>query len=135
MVLFKTLINRDMWMNPLCDVWGVWGIYRYNTVTGQRILTSECIENFFLLMPYIILMFWNFEEKIFGKKVYIGKIILKSIQIAFLSSLTIELLQLFLRLGTFQISDLFFNTIGGLAGGIIYFLVNAVAERIRRMRN
>ena len=45
------------------------------------------------------------------------------------------LLQLFLRLGTFQISDLFFNTIGGLAGGIIYFLVNAVAERIRRMRN
>ena len=90
MVLFKTLINRDMWMNPLCDVWGVWGIYRYNTVTGQRILTSECIENFFLLMPYIILMFWNFEEKIFGKKVYIGKIILKSIQIAFLSSLTIE---------------------------------------------
>ena len=135
MVLFKTLINRDMWMNPLCDVWGVWGIYRYNTVTGQRILTSECIENFFLLMPYIVLMFWNFEEKIFGKKVYIGKIILKSIQIAFLSSLTIELLQLFLRLGTFQISDLFFNTIGGLAGGIIYFLVNAVAERIRRIRN
>ena len=91
MVLFKTLINRDMWMNPLCDVWGVWGIYRYNTVTGQRILTSECIENFFLLMPYIILMFWNFEEKIFGKKVYIGKIILKSIQIAFLSSLTFEM--------------------------------------------
>ena len=41
MVLFKTLINRDMWMNPLCDVWGVWGIYRYNTVTGQCILTSE----------------------------------------------------------------------------------------------
>lgn len=35
-----------MWMNPLCDVWGVWGIYRYNTVTGQRILTSECIEIF-----------------------------------------------------------------------------------------
>ena len=135
MVLFKTLINRDMWMNSLCDVWGVWGIYRYNTVTGQRILTSECIENFFLLMQYIVLMFWNFEEKIFGKKVYIGKIILKSIQIAFLSSLTIELLQLFLRLGTFQISDLFFNTIGGLAGGIIYFLVNAVAERIRRIRN
>lgn len=68
-------------------------------------------------------------------KTIIGKIILKSIQIAFLSSLTIELLQLFLRLGTFQISDLFFNTIGGLAGGIIYFLVNAVAERMRQIRN
>ena len=73
-------------------------------------------------MPYIVLMFWNFEEKIFGKKVYIGKIILKSIQIAFLSSLTIELLQLFLRLGTFQISDLTYNTLGGAVGGVIYYL-------------
>ncbi len=44
----------------------------------------------------------------------------------------IELLQLLLRLGTFQISDLFFNTAGGLVGGIVYFLVNAVMERIRR---
>lgn len=132
MVLFKTLINRNMCMNPLFDVWGVWGIYTYNAVTGQRVLTSECIEIFLLFMPYIILIFWNFEEKIFGKKVYLGKIILKSIKIVFLSSLTIELLQLFLRLGTFQISDLFFNTTGGLVGGIVYFLVNAVMERIRR---
>ena len=132
MVLFKTLINRNMWMNPLSDVWGVWGIYTYNSVTGQRVLTSECIENFLLFMSYIILIFWNFEEKIFGKKVYIGKIVLESIKIAFLSSLTIELLQLLLRLGTIQISDLFFNTVGGLVGGIIYFLVNAGIERIRR---
>ena len=63
---------------------------------------------------------------------YIGKIVLESIKIAFLSSLTIELLQLLLRLGTIQISDLFFNTVGGLVGGIIYFLVNAGMERIRR---
>ena len=77
MVLFKTLINRNICMNPLSDIWGVWGIYTYNSVTGQRVLTSECIENFLLLMPYIILIFWNFEEKIFGKKVYIGKIVLE----------------------------------------------------------
>lgn len=50
-------------------------------------------------------------------------------------SISPRLFKLFLRLGTFQISDLFFNTIGGLAGGIIYFLVNAMAERIRRIRN
>ena len=47
----------------------------------------------------------------------------------------IEFTQLLFHLGTFQISDLFFNKIGGLAGGIIYFLVNSMAERIRRMRN
>ena len=105
-----------------------------NTFTEEQRVLKNKYENH-LYMLECVRLFWNFEEKIFGKKVYIGKIILKSIQIAFLSSLTIELLQLFLRLGTFQISDLFFNTIGGLAGGIIYFLVNAVAERIRRMRN
>lgn len=133
MVLFKTLVNRNMWMNPLSDVWGVWGIYRYDQATKTWVITSECIENLILLMPYIMLVFWNFEEKIFGKRVYLRKIIRKSIEIAFLSSLTIELLQLFLRLGTFQISDLFFNTLGGLIGGILYFWVNLIGER-RRMR-
>lgn len=133
MVLFKTLVNRNMWMNPLSDVWGVWGIYRYDAATGRWVVTSECIENLILLMPYIILLFWNYEEKIFGHRVYLRKIIQKSIKLAFLSSLTIELLQLFLRLGTFQISDLFFNTLGGLIGGIIYFGINLIAER-RRVR-
>ena len=62
-------------------------------------------------------------------------LILKTTATAQLSEMTETLFEYFLRLGTFQISDLFFNTIGGLVGGIIYFLVNAAAERIRRIRN
>lgn len=134
MVLFKTLVNRNMWMNPLSDIWGTWGIYKYDSVTGNRVVTSECIENFVLLLPYIILVFWNFEEKIFGQRVYLRKIILEGIKISFITSLTIELLQLFLRLGTFQISDLFFNTLGGMVGGIIYFIVNVILERKQRSK-
>ncbi|MFR4670166.1 MAG: hypothetical protein ACLT69_10045 [Intestinibacter bartlettii] len=75
MVLFKTLINRNMWMNPLSDVW-VWGIYTYNLSDRAACFNLRMYENFLLFMPYIILIFWNFEEKIFGKKVYIGKIVL-----------------------------------------------------------
>ena len=41
---------------------------------------------------------------------------------AFLFSLAIEFLQLFLRLGTFQLSDLFYNTLGGALGGMIYWI-------------
>ena len=41
---------------------------------------------------------------------------------AFLFSLAIEFLQLFLRLGTFQLSDLFYNTLGGVLGGMIYWI-------------
>lgn len=33
----------------------------------------------------------------------------------------IEMLQLFLRLGTFQLSDLFYNTVGGALGGLMYY--------------
>ena len=46
----------------------------------------------------------------------------QSVKVVFFFSLSIEFLQLFLRLGTFQLSDFFFNTLGGLIGGIIYFV-------------
>lgn len=42
--------------------------------------------------------------------------------LAFLFSLTIEFLQLFLRLGTFQLSDLCYNTLGGAIGGVLYWM-------------
>ena len=44
------------------------------------------------------------------------------IAVLFLSSLTIEMLQPFLRLGTWQLSDLAFNTLGGVIGGLIYWV-------------
>lgn len=37
-------------------------------------------------------------------------------------SISIECLQLFLRVGTFQFSDMFYNTFGGNIGVIIYVL-------------
>ena len=53
----------------------------------------------------------------------------RAIVISFLSSLTIEMLQLFLRLGTWQLSDLCFNTLGGVIGG----LIDWVTAKIRRV--
>ena len=43
MILFRTLLNRNLWMNPLSDVMGGWGIWE--TVNGEQKLTTECIEN------------------------------------------------------------------------------------------
>ena len=45
----------------------------------------------------------------------------RTIKISFLFSLSIEVCQIILRVGTFQISDLVTNTAGGLIGGIIYW--------------
>lgn len=43
LILFRTLLNRKMWMNPLSDVMGGWGIWE--TVNGERQLTTECIKS------------------------------------------------------------------------------------------
>lgn len=128
MILFRTLLNRSISINPLEDVWGVWGIYKYDANIGQTVLTTECIENVILFIPYMILVLWNFKEKLFQKKLKLNQILKKSFKISFISSFVIEVSQLILHVGTFQISDLFFNTLGGVIGGCIYFMTILVPD-------
>lgn len=123
MILFRTLLNRSISTNPLEDVWGVWGIYKFDVNLGQMVLTTECIENVILFVPYMILILYNFSDRLLKDNLKLSQILKKSFLISFLSSFVIETLQLIFHVGTFQISDLFFNTLGGIAGGIIYFLV------------
>ena len=124
MILFRTLLNRNMWTNPVSNVMGVWGIYNEN---GD--LTTEAIENLALFIPFIILLLWCFHEKIIGESVKFISTLWKSVLIVFLFSLSIEFLQLFLRLGTFHLSDLFYNTLGGLIGGLIYWCGYKITHR------
>ena len=99
LILFRTLLNRQLWMNPLSDVMGGWGIWE--TVNGEQKLTTECIENVIMMVPFSAVVMWTFEEKIGnGWK----KILWQSGKIAFIFSISIEMLQLLLRLGTFQLS-------------------------------
>ena len=112
LIMFRTLLNRQLWMNPLSDVMGGWGIWE--TVNG------ECIENVIMMVPFSAVVMWTFEEKIGnGWK----KILWQSGKIAFIFSVSIEMLQLLLRLGTFQLSDIFYNTVGGMIGGLMYCAV------------
>ena len=123
MVLFKTLLNREMWMNPVRDVIGIWGFTDHN---GK--FTTEIVENVVLFIPLIFFIFF-FLETTSKKNTKFLKVMGMAIVISFLSSLTIEMLQLFLRLGTWQLSDLAFNTLGGVIGGLIYW----VSAKIRKV--
>lgn len=116
LILFRTLLNRDMWKNPVSDVIGIWGLYDEK---GE--LTTEVIENLLLFVPFTILLFWSFQEWFLGKTLHFFKTLWRSAGVTFLFSLGIELSQLLFRLGTFQLSDLFYNTLGGLLGGMIYW--------------
>ena len=118
MILFRTLLNRNLWLNPLSDVMGGWGIWE--TVNGEQKLTTECIENVIMMVPFSAVVMWTFGEKILW---YSGKI-------AFIFSISIEMLQLLMRLGTFQLSDIFYNTVGGVLGGLMYCAVMKVRKRL-----
>ena len=126
MILFRTLLNRNMWANPLSDVIGVWG---FTNAKGE--FTTEAVENFILFVPFIFGLLWTFKDKLIGKGRFI-KVMYVSLKYAFMFSLSIEMLQLFLRLGTFQLSDLFFNTMGGLIGGIIYYFGSKVQNKMSK---
>ena len=126
LILFRTLLNRDMWKNPIYNVIGIWGLYNEN---GE--LTTEAIENLVLFIPFTVLLLWNFREQLLDETVKILMTIWQSVKIVFLFSLAIEFLQLILRVGAFQLSDLFYNTLGGLIGGSIYWIGYKVLHRDR----
>ena len=124
MLLFRTLLCRNVWGNPLENVIGIWGLH-YN---GQ--LYTENFENLILFTPFIIFLFWAREEKDHTKDKRIQEVLLNSFEISFCFSLAIETCQLFLKIGTFQLTDLFFNTLGGMIGGVIYWGFERTRNRV-----
>ena len=109
----------------LTFVMGGWGIWEIEN--GEQKLTTECIENVIMMVPFSAVVAWTFGEKIGnGWK----KILWQSGKIAFIFSISIEMLQLLLRLGTFQLSDIFYNTVGGVLGGIMYCAVMKARKRL-----
>ena len=117
--------KESVWMNPLSDVMGGWGIWE--TVNGEQKLTTECIENVIMMVPFSAIVMWTFREKIENSW---KKILWQSGKIAFVFSVSIEMLQLLFRLGTFQLSDIFYNTVGGLLGGLMYCAVMKARKRL-----
>ena len=125
MILFRTLLNRILWLNPLSKVMGGWGIWEIEN--GERKLTTECIENVIMMVPFSAIVMWTFREKIENSW---KTILWRGGKIAFIFSISIEMLQLLLRLGTFQLSDIFYNTVGGVLGGLLYCVAMKARKRL-----
>ena len=120
MILFRTLFCRELYMYPLRDVIGKWDLYD----TDGNLIT-EGIENVILFIPFTWLYLAIDAAKL-GK--IMSRYIVKSVLISFGLSVSIEFLQLFLKLGTFQLSDLFFNTLGGFIGGVIFWICITIKD-------
>ena len=57
-----------------------------------------------------------------SENIRFGKTVWEATKVVAVFSFMIEFTQLLFHLGTFQISDLTYNTLGGAVGGVIYYL-------------
>lgn len=96
-------------------------------VNGEQVLTTEGIENVIMMVPFTGVLMWTFEEKTGNGW---RKILWDSGKTALIFSVGIETLQLLLRLGTFQLSDIFYNTVGGVFGGLMYYGIRKARKRL-----
>lgn len=85
-----------------------------------------------MFIPFSILLLWTFQQELLGesKSIGFGKTVWKATKVVAVFSFVIEFTQLLFHLGTFQISDLLYNTLGGAIGGIIYYIgYNFIGDR------
>ena len=121
LIILRTLLNRPIWPNPLGYLFGGWTFTNEN---GQY--STECVENVILFIPYTLTMFYCFEKELFGESHNFKQVMKMSLKVSFLSSLFIESMQALFFLGTFQFSDLTYNTLGGFIGGILFYMIHRV---------
>ena len=123
-VLQRTIFNRSPWGEPLGNIVGPWGF----VIDG--VPNYEMFENILLFIPLLpIVKISGIDRKI---KHFNTLGITSVVVIPFETSLAIEIMQLMTRVGTFQLSDIAYNTLGGFIGGLIYWIGYKINHRKKR---
>ncbi|MBB3151068.1 glycopeptide antibiotics resistance protein [Paenibacillus endophyticus] len=92
--------------------------YAFHT-SNQNIVIRNVVGNIILFIPFGFLL-----PVIAGRKLNFVQLIISS----FLLSLFLELIQLFSRIGSFDVDDLLLNTLGAILG---FFTLNVITKVIR----
>ena len=118
-ILKKSLLNRSKGMkNSLEFAFKRDWLFLVKD-TWSRVQAVENILFFIPISLFFVLAFFN------GKKFEL-QLLRKILKFSFLLSLFIELTQLILTVGTFQLSDMVYNIFGGIIGYILAVLVNCI---------
>lgn len=128
-ILGITLLTRRIWYSPWENVIG-----NFQLIGSDGRLYEDSLDNILLFVPFGILLNASSFQKI---KMYIfqsGKIsysrtLLCTGAVSCVFSLLIECCQSIFWLGTFQLADIFFNTVGGLIGGGSWCLWRTIGNR------
>lgn len=112
------------WCGIVTNGWGV----HLNLDFGRLLhLNAQGYESLFNIIAFVPFGFFLAEYlALTATKASRWRIFLLSILITFCLSLCIECLQLALRVGFFELTDLVMNTLGGLLGACLSLLMRAV---------
>ena len=111
--------------------------YRYNLIPFREIVrfikyweyidffsvVVNLLGNVVAFMPFGALIRWVIDRKIRW---------FQAVGYTFLFSLCVELLKLVAKVGVFDVDDLILNTLGGLLGFIVYYLLLLINRRSER---
>ncbi|MBS6614571.1 MAG: VanZ family protein [Anaerotruncus sp.] len=129
LLLFAIVLNATLFSrigvyhitHPLAYLWAGW-----NPFVSDLNPTWNTIA--FMPLGTVI---YSYAKNVRGTKMRSRACILISTLAAFATSLFIETTQLIFKIGTFQISDLFYNTLGGLLGALIFVAIRKLRRKIK----
>lgn len=127
LILLQTILCRSYYADSLKYIMGNWSIFNSS---GE--LNNHILDNILLFIPYTPILFITFGNEIFNHKRTLFKIFIQSFFTSCLFSAVIELSQAIFHLGTLQISDWVYNTLGGILGGFIYWICYRIQVRLKR---
>lgn len=130
-LFYSTLFNRiGTKINPLLNVFGEWRIFDGES---SMYLNLKPILNTVLFLPICVITYF-IAKNILNKAISHKKLFILTSLFSFSTSIIIELIQLVFCLGTFQVSDLVYNTLGGVMGAIIFATVRKLYRHIKKAR-
>ena len=124
MVLSRTLICRNIWQCPWENIIGEWGVF-----ASDGTLNTEGMLNVLLFVPLAYFGVLGFFQQDGLDK----EILFNIVKTSFGFSCLIEICQLFLRVGTFQLSDIFQNTLGGFIGVAVWAMQQKIMKRGKKI--
>lgn len=111
---------------PFSNIFGGWFF-----LLNQDYFDSFAIQNVIMFIPFSVSLV-IFKKAFADADLSDKGIITASLSASFLFSVVIELSQGMFSIGLFQISDIFYNTLGGALGGLIYIAAIKIKNSVSK---
>lgn len=108
--------------------------YHYNLVPFKEIMRFYTYRDLVGVQAFLLNLFGNVLAFVpFGFMIPIiswkNRKFIRILGLTFLLSLFIECIQLLFRVGSFDVDDLILNTLGGVIGFVIFWIMNEIRRR------